>query len=695
MIRNALAICLFFLTAVSSVDAQAFNGWRGNGTGLWPDSKVPLEWSRIPRGVIADLRAQADRPDAKAPADRALPLEKGIVREWLIAGPFAVKDTVVDFKSSVHPDEAALQPSAGDKAGAATWTKLAATIDDPFAFGPAEPPWTDLAAPLGGYQRNQVAYVHTYLYSPKGGTVRAVLEHGHGLKAWLNGKEVYAAPDRGEGMGVYYSLSRVELSIYDLHASPRFELALAPGWNRLLLRVGTFNKDGWKDQRFLLRLMELPTVSYETRNIAWMTELPHRSNATPIVVGDRLFVMSEPDELICLDKHNGKVLWSARANYYEALTPAERDANPAYKAKIDPLIAELQKEKDFIARQKLRTRIHRTLVEIDADRFAWKADGHFEGHFGIVGFTTPTPVSDGKHVWVWCGNGVAACYDLDGKRRWIQRVPAKELSYASSPALADGTLAVFLHKLYGLDAATGAIRWQQPKININNGAVLAATIAGVPVFVSQRGHIVRAADGKLLHKEDNPSGDTGWAPSVILGDIVYQPNYGVNHLNVLDFAGVTGNNWTPKRTTIEVKTGPLPDGKRRDRWTAGSPLVVDGIAYMVDIYGTFYAVDLKEKQTLYSQQTELRGLFHYNALPFAASPTLIGKHIVIQNNQGTALVLEPGRAFKPVATNRLATQIDRYWPLPAQETTGYSPPVADGDRMYIRGERHLYCIGTK
>ena len=29
--------------------------------------------------------------------------------------------------------------------------------------------------------------------------------------------------------------------------------------------------------------------------------------------------------------------------------------------------------------------------------------------FGIVGFTMPTPVSDGRHVFVWCGNGVAAC----------------------------------------------------------------------------------------------------------------------------------------------------------------------------------------------------------------------------------------------------------------------------------------------
>ena len=44
---------------------------------------------------------------------------------------------------------------------------------------------------------NQIAYAHTYLYSPRGGPVRFVADHGHGMKAWVNGKEVYRAPERG------------------------------------------------------------------------------------------------------------------------------------------------------------------------------------------------------------------------------------------------------------------------------------------------------------------------------------------------------------------------------------------------------------------------------------------------------------------------------------------------------------------
>jgi hypothetical protein len=31
----------------------------------------------------------------------------------------------------------------------------------------------------------------------------------------------------------------------------------------------------------------------------------------------------------------------------------------------------------------------------------------------------------------------------------------------------------------------------------------------------------------------------------------------------------------------------------------------------------------------------------------------------------------------------------------SQETLTYSPPIADGGRLYLRGEAYLYCIGEK
>jgi outer membrane protein assembly factor BamB len=685
-----LLSCAFIAAADHGV------GWRGNWTGWWPDATPPLQWHRLPQGMLADLRASADRPDKKAPAAGLL-IPDGLINDWLTLGPFPMADSVKDLDRAGPFDEVPVHPIAGDKVGALTWQRTALRPEDPFAFGKVNMPWLDLAAAVGGYKKNQIAYAHVYLHTPRGGTVRAVVEHAHGLKAWLNGKQVFRSADRGMVLGNYANLSRQELQ-HATTPSPRFDLELKPGWNRLLLKVSSYNKDGWTEQGFCLRLQDLPEIPYDSKNILWMTGLPGRSSSTPILVGDRLFVMAEPDELLCLDAANGRILWSSFLSYFEALTPAERLAKPAYKDKVEPLLVRLKEEKDHMRCEGLRRQIHEALLGIDRPRFAPELNDHFEAHFAIVGYTTPTPVSDGKHVWAWCGNGVAACFDLDGRRRWITRVEAGPLSYASSPALADGILAVYLNRLFGLDARTGKVRWQQKRIGQNIAAIVPARLAGTEVFVCQRGAVVRAADGHILFRPSGEtSADTGWAPPLVLGETVYQPKYGVTNLTLRNFHGAQGDDWKPKEDTLhlpeEVSRG--PGGRWIDRWTAGSPLVHEGLAYSVDIYGMFYVMDLKARKMLYRQQLDVHGLFHYNAVPVAASLALVGKHILVSDNQGTTLVLAPGRTFHQVAANRIRTQLVRRWPIPAQETLTYAPPLAAGGRLYLRGERYLYCIGEK
>jgi outer membrane protein assembly factor BamB len=304
-------------------------------------------------------------------------------------------------------------------------------------------------------------------------------------------------------------------------------------------------------------------------------------------------------------------------------------------------------------------------------------------------------VSDGRSVFVWCGNGVAAAFDLDGRRRWIRRVAEGKLFYPSSPALIDGKLAVFMKALYCLDAETGEPVWKQPSIDKNNAAVQPARVAGTAVIVTQQGEVVRASDGHVLWKNpDKIEGDTGWNAPVVLGDVMYLPWYGTSEIRIIDFTGCGGDSWQAKVARIDgICLNRKPDGSWIDRWTPASPLIHDGIAYLVDIYATLYAVDLREKKVLYRQEIDLDGMFHYNAVPVAASPTLVGDRILVLDNQGTTLVLQPGREFRQVGKNRIATQIARDVPISPQETIAYAPPVPDGDQLYIRGERYLYSIG--
>jgi len=694
--------CCWIIFSSSLLAAEPASGWRGNATGLWPNSKAPLEWHRLAHGPLEGMGAQANRP-TQADAGNAPAVPKGLISEWLVLGPFSVSDSVEKFDDDLLGEEATASPNAGERIKELEWRRVAATLDDPMVFGTAVLPWVELEKPEQ-FERNRIYYAHVHIYSPRGGRTRAVVEHCFGLKAFVNGLEVYRMAQRQGGLGGYEPISKHELAYSEAPAG-RFEFDLQPGWNRLLLKLSTSNRDDWKQTNFCLRLMDPPNVEYETKNIRWMTELPGRSTSTPILVGDRIFLAAEPDLLVCVDKTSGRILWSAANNYYESLNTEQRQANPAYATRVDPLVAKLNSEPDRLTRLPLRKEIQETLESIDRPRFEMNYDGHFAAHFGIVGFSMPTPVSDGQHVYVWSGMGVAACYDLDGRRQWITRVPTGPLVYGSSPALADGVLAVYLGELFGLNAKSGKLLWTQPKIHKNIAAVMATTFAGQQVFVSQLGEVVRPSDGAVLFRPRNPIDGGCWGPPVLLGSRMYVGKYGVKELSIFDFQGVKPSSgdaprWDPELlATIELtlprEHSLRPDGSWIDRSTAGSPLVHQSLSYSVDIYGWLYVRDLETHATVYYKDLELDGLMHYNAVPVAASPTLIGDRIVVVDNQGTTVVLATGREFRVLGRNRIETRLERVWPLPAQETLAYAPPIADDDCLYLRGERYLYCIGDR
>ncbi len=639
------------------------------------------------------MQCSATSRDASATNDAPLVVD-GVVSEWLVAGPFPIKDSVTDFNSPQLPDEANLQPGPKDKSGGKPWTRLELTSNR-WELGPANLPWVDVGQVVG-YAANEIGYASSTIYCTRAGRLRAVVDHSFGLCVWVNGKQVYASADRQVGLGNYMQLSNHARALTE-PSSPAFEFDVQSGWNRLLCKVSSANREGFNEMRFCLRLADVPSVAYDSKNIAWMAEIPNRGNATPIISGGRIFLTSEPDDLVCFDAATGKRLWIASNNFYDASTPGDRDANPLLASTLEPLAAKLKETTEPPQRLKIKKEIQEALISIDKRKYKVRLSSHLSDHFGIVGFATPTPCADGKYIYVWFGSGVAACYDLEGHRQWITRIDADTLSYASSPALIDGKFVVYMDKVIALDAATGALLWEQPAVDHNMSGLVPARLADTNVIVSQEGEIIRASDGHLLYENPNKAASSsGWAPPTVIGQTIYFAFYGVNQIVMLDCTGQSGETWRPKMIAInDISTHHNADGHWVDRDTAGSPLIWNGLAYSADIWGTAYAVDLAAGKGLYQRDVPLHGLFHYNSIPISASPTLIGGNIYILDNHGTTLVIEPGPTFKQVACNRIFTELTRTAPIPAQEAISYAPIIADGDRLYLRGERYLYCIAQQ
>ncbi|HUU42844.1 MAG TPA: PQQ-binding-like beta-propeller repeat protein, partial [Planctomycetota bacterium] len=304
------------------------------------------------------------------------------------------------------------------------------------------------------------------------------------------------------------------------------------------------------------------------------------------------------------------------------------------------------------------------------------------------------PVSDGKHVCVFVGNGVVACYDTEGNRRWIRRIPLEEYCYTSSPTIAAGNLVVNCAGIRALDLETGEDKWVNGEASGGVASLVRAVIRNTEVVVTQKGDVLRATDGHLLYANPRKTAaDTGWAPATVIGDVVWLP-WGAFCLLRFDFSEAAGDTWNARLSDIgDLTLNKTPDGKWVDRWTAAAPLVHDDVAYCFDIFGIFYAVDLKTRKLLYREQLDFDSIDSYVHLGASASPTLGGKYIYVCNNQGTCYVLEPGPTFKVVARNQISTTPRRTRPLPPIEVLANSAPVFEGRFMYWRGEKNLYCIG--
>lgn len=690
MLAGAVLLVTCGTLAIAQDKAATPIGWRGNSTGLFPDAQVPAEWSNISTGPIQGLKCATSMPADSSDKD-AVPVEGGLVTQWLAIGPFNIDDANKDFDKEVIADEAKLAPKLGDKAGDLEWI-FATPVTEGVTF-------KNVSIAPGKSERNRTGYLATYLYAPTPGKAQASIEHVTGVKVYVNGKVVYSSPKQITVVSSAYGLSRNRVA--NLHpVGPAFEYELQKGWNRLLIKCVAPNLSQWNQLTVMLRLMDLPDGKYDRKNIQWMTPLPDRGNGTPIMVGDKVFITAEPDELVCIDKKSGKVLWNAITDYYSAIPQSQVDANPAFKEKgVADLEKAVKEAPDIVTHNDARRKLQETLVAIDKAKYTKNPSGHLAAHFEIVGYST-TPCSDGKFVYVWVGDGVAACYDLNGNRKWATRIPAgPEIHYSASPAVIGGRVAVGMEHLCGLDTKTGEIAWEQKSVGPGVASVLAAKIAGTEVFITQKGDIVRASDGKLLwnnpHKIPN---DTGWAAPVVVGDVIYVPWNGISMVIELDCTGCTGDEWKVKETVI----GDITKGVQRragdqgDPWMCASPLVADGLMYCIDIHSEYYVIDLKaRKQIAHKTLTYLTGEDTYVSVRQTASPTLVGKFIVVMDNQGHSVTLEQGAEMKEIAHNNLATQLPRDCAMTPIEYTAYAPPIADGKRMYLRGERYLYCIGKE
>jgi outer membrane protein assembly factor BamB len=414
-----------------------------------------------------------------------------------------------------------------------------------------------------------------------------------------------------------------------------------------------------------------------TKNVLWSAPMPGYGVSHPVPLGHRVFICSEPATLLCLNREDGKVLWQKTSSY------SELEIEPNVRARLEVELAEtaeLNKKQSAI--EKEMGALHRALVKDKAPReeidkklkpFRMQIEELKKekkklplavlytqpGTHPTAGYSAPTPVTDGKEVFVAFGNGLVACHDLDGQRKWLKLIEHSNAAFAhsGSPILAGSHLLIHFTDLVALDPKTGNEVWRL-KHPTGHGTPLATRIGGTEVVLTPKGALVRAQDGKLLAQG---LGSCGANSPVLHEGVVYYVHGSVNAVRL------------PESLEEPVKPRVLWKGKATGGgYWFSSPVVHEGLLYAASDQGILTVLEAATGEMVYEERLNLSG----SAYP---SISLAGKYLYVSSDNGTTVVLQPGREFKVLARNKLE---------PFRSSL-----VFEGKRLYVRTAKHLYCIG--
>lgn len=386
----------------------------------------------------------------------------------------------------------------------------------------------------------------------------------------------------------------------------------------------------------------LPTTWSKTEGVLWRLPMPGPAGATPVVWEDRIFVSS-------VDKENGDLL----------LLCVGTDGQVQWRKKV--------------------------------------GSGNRDVRGDEGNSASPSPCTDGEHVWVFMGNGQLACYTMTGDEVWNLNVQDRygkfriQFGMTSTPVL-DGDK-LYLQLIHGegnattreamvvaLDKKTGKEVWAVPRPSDAVDECEHSYASPVLYRDDTRAYLLtHGADYIVAH--DLKDGHELWrcgnlnpkgkyertlrfvaspvtAPGLII--VPSAKNYPVLALKP-DGEGDVSEQESVITWRLENGTPDVP-----------SPLIVGDYVYLCRENGNLVCLERASGKKLYEKPTTRDR--------HRASPVYADGHIITAARNGIVTVTKAGPEFEVVAKNNM------------EESISSSPAIANG-RLYIRTFDALYCVG--
>jgi outer membrane protein assembly factor BamB len=375
---------------------------------------------------------------------------------------------------------------------------------------------------------------------------------------------------------------------------------------------------------------------WDASHVIWKSPLPGKGTSTPIVWNDRVYVTAPvdgKDALLAFDA-SGKKLWQSMLG-------------------------------------------------------AGESPGKHRNASG----SNPSPVTDGKSLFVSFKSGHVAALDFDGKIRWqtnlVERYGPVKLfwDYGTSPTLtAKNVIIARMHQgeswLAAFDKETGTLRWRTARDyevprEVDNGYTTPLVIQhegreALLTWGAQHLTVHDAANGKLLWScgNFNPDSTSLWpavaSPVVADGMAVVcfgRADKGSPKLHGVRLGGsgdVTATNrvWKREDTGAFVPT----------------PAEYKGRVYVLSDRGQVDCLEPATGKTVWS------ATLPRSSSNFYASPLIADGIMYAAREDGAVFVAKVEGGFQLLAENKFNDRV-------------IASIVPAGNRLIIRGESNLYCVG--
>jgi outer membrane protein assembly factor BamB len=389
-------------------------------------------------------------------------------------------------------------------------------------------------------------------------------------------------------------------------------------------------------------LTPLTCSSIETENVAWRLLLPAYSGSTPIISGDIIFLN------VATAANTGELeLWAIDRNKQA----------PIWKR---PIAGgnNMQRKQNM---------------------------------------SSPSPVTDGKHVWVLTGVGVLKAFDFAGKELWSRDIQKDHgafglnWGYASSPLLQGN--AIYVQVLHGMktddpsyvmkfDAMTGKTLWHVERPT--DAIVESPDSYTTPLWVEQNGKAeLVITGGDVVTGHDPATGKELWRADVL------NPRNDRNYRIVASPTLAGGLIIAPSRNNPLVAIRPFGSGDVSTSHVAWqfaqgpdvpTPVSDGKLLYVVRDGGVVFALDVQTGATVYGPERLPPG--NYSASPILAD----GKIYVTTEEEGLTTVFRAGPKFEILSSNSLANDCSPYC---------LSTVAISQGQLFMRTSSYLWAIGER